>query len=175
MVDSLETLDCDRALSTKHWGIGFGPLSGVVTSNQCYFDRSDTYNTGALVEDYLETAKARSVQIRIGIYFDNGNISFFRLPEGKTAWECTGVVHQAKPHQTVFYPSAMFWRLSSSDEVEFELRGMQRDPPFDPHFNFSAQEARNWTRFSEPQEVRENPEDYESDGGSSDFSNIFRE
>jgi hypothetical protein len=147
VVDSLDHLNCDRALSPNHWGLAFGPLSGIVSSQGRYFDRYNTFNTGPFIRDFLQTAMLDTVGIRVGIFFNQGEVSFYRLPEEKGEWECTGVVH--KSTQKVLYPAVMFWQLSPAESVSFKLEGIHDLPPYPPHDNLEAQDLANWTEFDE--------------------------
>ena len=155
VVDSLDHIDCDRALSINHWGLAFGPLSGIISSRGQYFDRYETFNTGPFIRDFLTAAMMDTVGIRVGIFFDHGSVSFYRLPEEKAEWECTGVVYKARPDQKVLYPAVMFWRLSPAESVTFKLEGLHNNPPFEPHDNSFAQDMTNWRPFDEAQVVVE--------------------
>ena len=163
VVDSLDPIDCDRALSFDHWGLAFGPLSGIISSRGKYFDRYDTFNTGPFIRDFLAAAMVDTVGIRIGIFFDRGSVSFYRLPEEKANWECTGVVYKARPDQKVLYPAVMFWRLSPSESVTFKLEGLHDNPPFEPHDNFLSQDMGNWANFDEAQHLDEEDEDFDDE------------
>ena len=158
VVDSLKNLECDRALSRDSWGIGFGPLSGILSSGGFFFDRFETYHTGPFIRDYLASAMVDTVGLRIGIFFSRGKIAFYRLSEESADWECTGFVYQA-PSMTTLYPSVMFSRVGESEEVTFQLRGMYNKPPYFPHDNLIAQDTQNWQPFEdEAFEIMQNPQ-----------------
>lgn len=146
--DPFSSLDCDRGLSKKYWGLAFGPLTGVVSSKGRYFDDFTTYRARHGLKDYLTLATQELVIVQVGILVHNGRAAFFRLPEcDYTDWECTGFVGELKDSQVI--PSAMFSQLGHLDTVTVRVNSVSEDPPYWPHINAKAMDFNNWNSFAE--------------------------
>lgn len=151
-----QSLECDRGLSRKHWGLAFGPLSGVVSSMGRYFDDFRTYRARHGLKDYLATALNEPVAVRVGIFVDNGKVAFYRLPESDYSdWECTGFVYDCssgdhRGDNKTLLPSVMFSQIGHNDHVKVAIEGICDRPPFYPHTNSAALHNWNgWNAFAE--------------------------
>ena len=146
--NSPESLLCDRGLSQKHWGLAFGPLTGVVSTRGRYFDEFHTYRARHGLTDYLERAAQEQVTVRVAILVDNHRVAFFRLPETDYAdWECTGFVYETRLAE--LSPCLMFSHIGNRDSVSVTINRVGGSPPFVPHINARALEWSNWKAFRE--------------------------
>ena len=156
------SLECDRGLSRKYWGLAFGPLTGVVSSQGRYFDDFSTYRARHGLKDYLTTALSETVTVRVGILIHEGRIAFYRLPESDYPdWECTGFVYDCCDNLTTptsflnfleqpsISPAVMFTHIGHRDHVEVSIDGISDRPPYWPHVNDSALDFSNWNSFLE--------------------------
>ena len=149
-----QSLECDRGLSRKHWGLAFGPLTGVVSCMGKYFDDFSTYRARHGLKDYLAAAMTESVVVRVGVFVDNGKVAFYRLPESDYAdWECTGFVYDcfsSIPQAASVVPSVMFSHIGNRDYVGVSVDGVSAHPPFYPHTNATAMHNwEGWNSFAE--------------------------
>ena len=149
-----QSLECDRGLSRKYWGLAFGPLTGVVSSMGKYFDDFSTYRARHGLKDYLAAAMNETVVVRVGIFIDNGKVAFYRLPESDYSdWECTGFVYDCSTHgvqSEYILPSVMFSHIGHRDSVSVCIDGISPRPPFYPHVNASAMHNWDgWNSFAE--------------------------
>jgi len=142
------TLNCDRGLSRKHWGLAFGPLTGVVSTQGRYFDDFQTYRARHGLKDYLALALHTMVSVRVGIFIDDGRVAFYRLPEADYAdWECTGYVYLCK--QEFIHPCLMFSHIGHRDRITVSMDKVGGAAPFYPHVNQVALNWDNWKSFAE--------------------------
>ena len=145
---SPHSLSCDRGLSRKHWGLAFGPLTGVVSSQGKYFDDFQTYRARHGLKDYLSLAMEEPVTVRVGILIDRRRIAFYRLPESDYAdWECTGFVYETT-HAELF-PCLMFSHIGARDAVQVTINRVGSPPPYFPHVNEVAADLTSWSSFAE--------------------------
>jgi hypothetical protein len=143
-----ESLKCDRALSRKHWGLAFGPLTGVVSSRGQYFDDFSTYRARHGLHDYLGRAMHEQVTLKVGIYIEEGKIAFYRLPEHDYPdWECTGFVFESA--HVELYPCLMFSHIGHRDSIYLTVTDIRNTPPYMPHVNTKAVSRDNWSSFAE--------------------------
>ena len=158
-LEDIGDLECDRGLSTDSWGMAFGPLSGIISSNGLFFDRLHTYVTGPYMRDFLQAVAVDTIGVRVGMFFDQGKVSFFRHTEEGSDWECTGVVYECKKGTKHLIPSVMFARVSPAEDIKFQLRGIYDKAPFAPHINREALDSDAWLPFEESAyELMINPE-----------------
>ena len=142
------SLNCDRGLSLKHWGLAFGPLTGVVSSQGRYFDDFSTYRARHGLRDYLALATQTLITVQVGILIHNSKVAFFRLPERDYPdWECTGFVYQLE-HAQVF-PALMFSQVGGNDIVSVCVNSVSEDPPYWPHINGKGMDFANWNNFAQ--------------------------
>ena len=147
-ITSTESLQCDRGLSRQHWGLAFGPLTGVVSSSGRYFDDFSTYRARHGLHDYLSRALEEEVELKVGIFINNSMIAFYRLPEQDYVdWECTGFVYQV-PYACVI-PSLMFSSIGHADDISVRFDRICKDPPYYPHTNETALRQSSWHSFAE--------------------------
>lgn len=145
---SPESLMCDRGLSQKHWGLAFGPLTGVVSSRGRYFDEFHTYRARHGLHDYLERAAEERVTVRVGILIERGRVAFFRLPETDYPdWECTGFVYETELKEVS--PCLMFSHIGARDAISVTVNRVGGKAPFSPHANSRALDGNNWKSFRE--------------------------
>lgn len=144
-----ESLMCDRALSRKHWGLAFGPLTGVVSSGGRYFDDFTTYRARHGLHDYLSKAMEEAVTVKVGIFIDNRRIAFYRLPESDYLdWESTGFVYETE-HKEVL-PCIMFSHIGHRDSISITIDRISERPPYYPHANARAlSDPTSWNSFAE--------------------------
>ena len=156
------SLDCDRGLSRKYWGLAFGPLTGVVSTQGRYFDDFSTYRARHGLKDYLTTALSETVTVKVGILIHEGRVAFFRLPESDYPdWECTGFVYDCCADLTTpqsylnflenpaLFPAVMFTHIGHRDEVAVSIDSISDRPPYWPHVNESALNFNSWNSFLE--------------------------
>lgn len=143
-----DSLLCDRGLSRQHWGLAFGPLTGVVSSEGRYFDDFSTYRARHGLHDYLARALEQTVTLRVGILIDDHMIAFYRLPEQDYVdWECTGFVYRV-PHDSVV-PCLMFSSIGHGDDISVRFDRISNHPPYYPHTNEKALRPSSWSSFAE--------------------------
>ncbi len=150
-------LDCDRGLSKKYWGLAFGPLTGVVSSEGRYFDNFRTYRARHGLKDYLSIASRELVQVKVGIFISGGKVAFYRLPETDYCdWECTGFIYDcfdtAIHHKLLLvshvYPSLMFSNIGLDDSISVSIDKVSSSPPYLPHTNATGLNFTNWNWFA---------------------------
>ena len=158
------SLDCDRGLSRKYWGLAFGPLTGVVSSQGRYFDDFSTYRARHGLKDYLTKSLSETVEVKLGIFVHEGKIAFFRLPESDYPdWECTGFIYDclsdgggssARPpsylnfvNAPALFPAVMFSHIGHRDFISISIDNISDKPPYWPHVNESAMDFNNWNSF----------------------------
>ena len=154
------SLECDRGLSRKYWGLAFGPLTGVVSSQGRYFDDFSTYRARHGLKDYLTKALTETVSVKVGILIHEGRIAFYRLPESDYPdWECTGFVYDCFANLSTptsflnfvdtpsLFPAVMFTHMGHRDHVLVSIDGISDRPPYWPHVNESAMDFENWNSF----------------------------
>jgi hypothetical protein len=167
------SLECDRGLSRKYWGLAFGPLTGVVSSQGRYFDDFSTYRARHGLRDYLTCALSETVIVKVGIYIQDGKIAFYRLPESDYPdWECTGYVYDCFDtsdmaylklvSQAQVFPSVMFSHIGSDDHISVSIDRISTEPPYMPHVNTKALNPSCWSSFADdvssiPQTLRVPP------------------
>jgi hypothetical protein len=147
VVEDLEDMEMDKAMSEKVFGLAYGPLSSILSSKGKYFDKVEAYITGPYIRDYLDQATQETVGLRLGIYFMKGQVAFYRQGEEDGDWECTGFVY--KTEKPVLYPCFMFSKVTDQERLSFEFKAISQEPPFTPHANKAAFESENWLPFED--------------------------
>lgn len=149
LIGGLDSLMCDRALSRKHWGLAFGPLTGVVSTGGKYFDDFTTYRARHGLHDYLSRAMEQTVTVKVGIFIDERRIAFYRLPETDYPdWESTGFVYKTD-HKEVL-PCIMFSHIGHRDSISISIDRISERPPYFPHMNDRAlADNTSWNSFAE--------------------------
>lgn len=151
-------MDCDRGLSRKHWGLAFGPLTGVVSTQGRYFDNFRTYRARHGLKDYLSMALWELIEVRVGIFIHEGKVAFYRLPENDYCdWECTGfvydcldtIVHKELLLVSQVYPSLMFSNIGREDTISVSVDRISTSPPYYPHTNTLGLNFNSWSWFAE--------------------------
>jgi hypothetical protein len=145
-----ESLLCDRGLSRTHWGLAYGPLTGVCSVKGRYFDDFSTYRARHSLTDYLTRALDHEVSMKIAIFVEDGKVAFYRLPVDSdyVDWESTGFVYQIT-HTNLVHPCLMFSSIGSRDSISLEIDRLSRDPPYYPHINEKALRQSSWNSFAE--------------------------
>jgi hypothetical protein len=145
-----ESLLCDRGLSRTHWGLAYGPLTGVCSVQGRYYDDFSTYRARHGLTDYLSLALENEVSMRVAILIENGMVAFYRLPVDSdyVDWECTGFVYEIK-HAHMVHPCMMFSSIGSRDSIALKIDRVSRDPPYYPHINEKALRKSSWNSFAE--------------------------
>jgi hypothetical protein len=153
------SLECDRGLSRKYWGLSFGPLTGVVSTQGRYFDDFSTYRARHGLKDYLSLALKETVTVQVGMLIHEGKIAFYRLPESDYPdWECTGFVYDCFENSTKSYfnfldtpsvhPSVMFSHIGHRDHIAVSIDSISDQPVYWPHENERAKDFSNWRSFA---------------------------
>jgi hypothetical protein len=156
---SAASLDCDRGLSRKYWGLAFGPLTGVVSSRGKYFDNFRTYRARHGLRDYLTLALHELVTVRVGIFIHNGKVAFYRLPEHDYCdWECTGFIYDCfdtASHPSLLlvsqvFPALMLSSIGQDDHIGVSIDKLSSTPPYFPHSNSMGLNFSTWSSFADP-------------------------
>jgi len=158
-----QSLECDRGLSKKYWGLAFGPLTGVVSTHGRYFDDFSTYRARHGLRDYLTCALSGPVSVKVGIYINDGQIAFYRLPESDYFdYECTGYVYDCSTATDMTYlqldacnntsqvlPCVMLSHIGHHDHISISIEKISTEPPYMPHSNTIALNPSNWSLFAD--------------------------